>query len=287
MCKLESQNQHTVKERRVQPRLSRPGIPGRARSEMHRRSTLFSNPLSICLNLKSFIRMTEIERVKHRRQLPITSQAALPKGCNQVTSSQKDYTSKVLVEPPTEPSLIADHRFPSLRALTSDAEIGDGLWLCCHCRHENILRHYAGLFPFKHLTCRRCTRIVCSHCHTTEILSPLPFGMVHAPAPAQGREPRYLHVCTACGLSHRAEMVGSTIDFYGVTCQGCGASSYGDWPRFCIGSVEPYRRDPDARYVRLVEQKAERAVCQRCCWDEEDRAVSQLSCRNGDGVACS
>lgn len=86
--------------------------------------------------------------------------------------------------------------------------------------------------------------------------------MVHGPhsQPSQDKEVRYLHVCTTCGLSHRAEMVHNTLDFYGVTCRGCGTSSYGEWPRWCIGSVEPYRRDPDESYVRLVELRAERAV---------------------------
>lgn len=34
----------------------------------------------------------------------------------------------------------------------------------------------------------------------------------------------------------------------------------GDWPRWYVSSVEPYRRDADLSYVRLVEMRAERAV---------------------------
>ncbi|KAH7401973.1 hypothetical protein DE146DRAFT_593867, partial [Phaeosphaeria sp. MPI-PUGE-AT-0046c] len=148
-------------------------------------------------------------------------------------------------ELPTDPFLILQNKYPALRALRTDADIGDGMWICYHCRHENILRHWKGPFPFKYLRCDRCDRQLSHTCHSSEVLTPWPFGMISAPAPPLGHEVRYCHVCTQCGLSHRAEMVGTTLDFYGVTCAGCGSSSYGDWPRYYIGSVEPYRRDPD------------------------------------------
>jgi hypothetical protein len=52
---------------------------------------------------------------------------------------RKDYDSNILVEGPTPPFLINQHRYPSLRSLKTDEEIGDGIWVCCQCRHENIL----------------------------------------------------------------------------------------------------------------------------------------------------
>ncbi|KAF2134050.1 hypothetical protein P153DRAFT_277386, partial [Dothidotthia symphoricarpi CBS 119687] len=169
---------------------------------------------------------------------------------------QEDFDSAIPAEEPTCPSFIWDHRYPSLRALRTDMDIGDGLWICCHCRHENILRHFKGRFPFKHLRCNRCDRTLCSSCHTSEILSPLPYGLVQVPEPSRDCELRYCHVCSNCGLSHRAERAGTTLDCYGVVCTGCGVSSYGDWPRYYIGSVESYRRDPDAAFARLGEKKA-------------------------------
>lgn len=182
-------------------------------------------------------------------------------------------------ESPTEPYLILQNKYPALRSLRTDSEIGDGLWICCHCRHENILRHWRGPFPFKYLCCDRCNRRVCHTCHSSEVLTPWPFGMISAPPPPFGREVRYCHVCTKCGLSHRAETVGTTLDFYGVTCIGCGSSSYGEWPRYYIGSVEPYRRDPDSSFVKLVVARADDAA--KLVFEREMSTPDlQLACRN-------
>jgi hypothetical protein len=138
------------------------------------------------------------------------------------------FAAAVLAELLTEPYLILENKYPALRSLRTDVDIGDGLWICCRCRHENILRHWKGPFPFKYLRCDRCNRQLCSDCHTSEVLTPWPVGIVSARRPAAGHEVRYCHVCTDCGLSHRAEMEGTTLDFYGITCTGCGSSSYGD-----------------------------------------------------------
>jgi hypothetical protein len=185
---------------------------------------------------------------------------------------RKDYDSNILVEPATPPFLINQHRYPSLRALKTDEEIGDGIWVCCQCRHENILRHYRGQFPFKHLICHNCERALCPNYLTTEIASPIPSGLTLAPRPSKGQELRYFQTCPSCGLSHRAEMGRKTeiLDFCGITCAGCGAISDGDWPRVRIGSVEPYRRDPDASSARLDELRGERAAQQLCCSDQTD-----------------
>jgi hypothetical protein len=201
-------------------------------------------------------------------------------------SVQDDFDSAIPAEAPTEYYIIQENKYPAIRALRSDAEIGDGIWRCCHCRHENIITHYKGAFPFKHLVCSRCNEILCSQCHSSEILSPLPYGMIHAPRPSSDREVRYLHVCTTCGLSHRAEMEGTTLDFYGVKCAGCGNNSYGDWPRYHIGNNEPYRRDPDASFVKLINARADDAARTTFRWiiSNDDRPSSRLSCRNLDDV---
>lgn len=251
---------------------------------VHRHSLSLTRTLSVCLKLKGLVDSIESRQAKHVQRLsylPSTDQEGF-KRYHHTINPHEDYNSRTLAEPLTDPLFIDEHRYPSLRALKTDEDVGDGLWLCCHCRHENILRHYRGRFPFKHLTCNHCDRTLCSECQTTEILSPLPYGMIHAPQPLGESEVRYLHICTRCGLSHRAEMTETTLDFYGITCAACGVSSYGDWPRYHIGSVEPYRRDPDASYVRLVERKAERAgfLARRCSQDE--RAASRLSCKNPD-----
>jgi hypothetical protein len=205
------------------------------------------------------------------------------KDSSRAESVQDDFDSTIPAEPPTEDYLIQENKYPALRALRSDAEIGDGIWRCCHCRHENIITHYKGSFPFKYLRCNRCNEIVCSNCHSSEILSPLPYGMIQASRPAEDREVRYFHVCTSCGLSHRAEMEGTTLDFYGVTCAGCGSVSFGDWPRYHIGNNEPYRRDPDASFVRLIDARADDVARVAFHWivvNEESRPSSRLDCRN-------
>lgn len=200
-----------------------------------------------------------------------------------ITSVFDALHSAVPAESPTEPYLILENKYPALRALKTDADIGDGLWICCHCHHENILRHWKGSFPFKYLRCDHCDRRLCSDCHSSEVLTPWPVGMISAPRPAVGKEVRYCHVCTNCGLSHRAEMAGTTLDFYGVICAGCGTSSYGDWPRYHIGSVEPYRRDPDSSFASLIVARAYDAAKIAFRWelaDLESRPVSRLECTN-------
>ncbi|KAF2854747.1 hypothetical protein T440DRAFT_464894 [Plenodomus tracheiphilus IPT5] len=198
---------------------------------------------------------------------------------------QEDFDSRILAELPTEPDLIEDNDYPNLRALRTDEDIGDGLWLCSHCRHENILRHYKGAFPFKHVRCNRCNHIICSYCHTSAILSPIPYGMIHARTPHVGCEVRYCHICPTCGLSHRAEQEGATLDFYGAKCADCGITSWGDWPRYHIGNHEPYRRDPDATFAALVDQRAADASRLAFQWviaNVESRPASLLGYTGSD-----
>ncbi|KAH9878637.1 hypothetical protein IAQ61_001909 [Plenodomus lingam] len=200
---------------------------------------------------------------------------------------QEDFDSTVPAEPPTEPYLIKENDYPNLRALRTDQDIGDGLWLCSHCRHENILRHYKGAFPFKHLRCNRCNHILCPDCHTSAILSAIPYGLIHARRTLTGRQVRYCHVCPTCGLSYRAEQEGTTLDFYGTICVNCSATSWGDWPRYHIGNHEPYRRDPDAVFTQLVDQRAADAARLAFQWviaNAGTRPRSRLSCTAEDAA---
>ncbi|KAH4004874.1 hypothetical protein HBI13_024980 [Parastagonospora nodorum] len=190
----------------------------------------------------------------------ILSPARHSKDGSRDESLQDTFDNAIPAEAPTDPSLILENKYPAIRSLRTDEDIGDGLWLCCHCRHENTIRHYRDPHPFQYLRCGRCDRGMCTDCYSSEVLTPWPMGMISAPRPAPGREVRYCHVCTNCGLSHRAEMERTTLDFYGITCSGCGTSSYGDWPRYHIGTVEPYRRDPNVSFVKLVMVKAEDAA---------------------------
>ncbi|KAF1829757.1 hypothetical protein BDW02DRAFT_509197 [Decorospora gaudefroyi] len=208
-----------------------------------------------------------VEKLEGRKSSAPTYQCPLSptierytKAGGRFASVQEDFDSAIPVEAPTEDYLIQQNKYPAIRALRTDSEIGDGIWRCCHCRHENIVTHYRGAFPFKYLTCNRCDRPICSQCHSSEIISPLPYGMIQAPRSAGGREVRYFHLCTECGLSHRAEMEGNTLDFYGVTCAGCGSASYGDWPRYHIGNNEPYRRDPNISFAKLIDATADDAA---------------------------
>jgi hypothetical protein len=240
-----------------------------------------------------FNALTKLTRNEEQVEAQPSNTTALPnpsflesrssKGNQRPGSLQDAFTSAVPAELPTESHLILENKYPALRSLRTDTEIGDGLWVCCHCHHENILRHWKGPFPFKYLRCDRCERQLCTSCHSSEILTPWPRGMITAHRPAYGHDVRYCHVCTNCGLSHRADLEGTTLDFYGVTCAGCGMASYGDWPRYYIGSVEPYRRDPDSSFVKLVLARTDDAAklsYMRELADPESRPMSRLSCTN-------
>jgi len=246
-------------------------------------SILHSNRLSFALTsrLSSFLATTNAKAICTPTQYPTTLHKfdKSPRTNSRPLSLQEDFDSTLPAEPPTDSYLIKEHEYPSIRALRTDADIGDGLWLCSHCRHENILRHYKGTFPFKHLRCHRCHHILCSHCHTSAILSPIPFGLIYARPPPLGRETRYCHVCPTCGLSHRAEQEGSTLDFYATKCAGCGLSSWGDWPRYHIGDHEPYRRDPDASFAELIDQRAEDAARLAFRWVVANKVDSRPASR--------
>jgi hypothetical protein len=236
--------------------------------------------------LYAFTKLTKIEEQIEARPSYNTTSSILPFPAprNQRAGSlQNAFTAAVLAELPTEPHLILENKYPALRSLRTDADIGDGLWICCHCHHENILRHWKGPFPFKYLHCDRCDRLICKDCHSFEILTSWPRGMITAYRTSVGQDVRYCHVCMNCGLSHRAELEGTTLDFYGVTCAGCKTSSSGNWSRYFIGSVEPYRRDPDSSFVKLVLARADdgaKLSYIRDLADPDSRSVSRLTCTN-------
>jgi hypothetical protein len=255
---------------------------------LHRRRTTFSShriSTLFTLRLTRVIEKANVRIQSDPMRLPVLPwpDSGSSKDSSCAGGLQDVFDSALPAELPTEPYLILENKYPALRALRMDSDIGDGLWICCHCHHENILRHWKGPFPFKYLRCDRCNRKLCSNCHTSEILTPWPVGMISAPRPAVGQEVRYCHMCTNCGLTHRTEMEGSILDFYGVMCAGCGISSYGDWPRYHIGNVEPYRRDPDSSFVKLIEARADDAAKLSFRWtlaDLESKPGSRLSCRN-------
>lgn len=157
------------------------------RNTMHRQSLLLSRPLSLCLKLKDIVYKIEPKQLKqtaHQDSSPLKDLLPLTYLPHHTLGLQEDYNSCISAEQPIHRDLILEHQYPHLRALRTDTEVGDGLWLCCSCQHPNTLIHFTSAFPFKHLTCARCAVILCPGCLTSEVLSPLPWGMVRAlPAP--------------------------------------------------------------------------------------------------------
>ncbi|UPX17810.1 uncharacterized protein EKO05_0008143 [Ascochyta rabiei] len=117
----------------------------------------------------------------------------------------------------------------------------DGVWACC-CGHENVLVHYSGKFPFKHLRCGKCNHVACSICQMSDILTPQDGALCLDEIVERGQEVRFCFVCWNCGLSYRAVRHAGSIHPPG-TCH-CGNRFGIEWPRYRIGSVDAYRRDP-------------------------------------------
>jgi len=69
------------------------------------------------------------------------------------------------------------------------------------------------------------------------------------------------------------------LDFYATKCAGCGLSSWGDWPRYHIGDHEPYRRDPDASFAELIDQRAEDAARLAFRWVVANKVDSRPASR--------
>jgi hypothetical protein len=111
----------------------------------HRRSTIFSSR-----RISSFFsrRLTPVtDQVDRRASGP----ARLPIPTAPESRSSKDSSrgglhdvldSAIPAELPTKPYLIFENKDPALRSLRTDGDVGDGLWICCHCHHENILRYW-------------------------------------------------------------------------------------------------------------------------------------------------
>ena len=106
-------------------------------------------------------------------------------------------------------------QYPHLNA----HEERDGVWVCC-CKHENVLQHFKGAFPFKRLACGSCSHILCSACETTAIIAPL---HEHPTLTEKDRtELHFFQVCPSCGLSYRAENCSQTSMETGfVGCPRC------------------------------------------------------------------
>jgi hypothetical protein len=122
----------------------------------------------------------------------------------------------------------------------------DGVWICLSCRFENLLIHYRGSHPFKHLTCGACDAVFSQKCKSSNILKAdggLSCDVFAAGGELQsGCELRAGSVCPTCGLTHRAVVKKGSVSFDAMC--PCGSASYEEWVRFSIGSPKDYRRDP-------------------------------------------
>ncbi|KAH8726349.1 hypothetical protein GQ44DRAFT_578493, partial [Phaeosphaeriaceae sp. PMI808] len=140
---------------------------------------------------------------------------------------------------------------------------GDGVWKCC-CRHENYLTHYSGAYPFKYLTCGKCSHILCACCETTEILTPVrltngkvSLGSVNPNWKVAAA--RYCRVCSNCGLSHHAETQTDHLDYFSPLCP-CGHPTVDEGRLYYIGTVDEWRRDPHGQAVGLGYRRINAAM---------------------------
>jgi hypothetical protein len=120
-------------------------------------------------------KLIDINEKNHTRQPSDLSRLSVllspaprsPKDSSRAGSLQDAFQAAVPAEEPTEPYLILQNKYPAIRSMRRDEDTGDGMWLCCHCRHENILRHFTGPYLFQYLRCGRCDRHICSDCHSS------------------------------------------------------------------------------------------------------------------------
>ncbi|KAJ4321792.1 hypothetical protein N0V94_002759 [Neodidymelliopsis sp. IMI 364377] len=145
----------------------------------------------------------------------------------------------------------------------------DGVWVCC-CGNETPLVHYLGKFPFKHLTCGKCEKVICEKCVTTEILElqrgPLEIGEVVRP----GWEVRICYSCAACGLTHRGVVYNEQMIAPDQCC--CGDLCGPGWLMYRIGPPDGYWHNP-AKTAHRVKERWRRHKMKRSLHllDEEER----------------
>lgn len=137
----------------------------------------------------------------------------------------------------------------------------DGVWVCCCCKHENRLTHFQGAFPFKYLACDKCDKVLCRHCCTTEILTPISNHVVRC-LDQDDCEPRFCQVCPECGLSRRAVLADDRLNPSKDACP-CGCDFSDMWLWYRIGSVDSYRANPVRITIEILNKISSDAMWRR------------------------
>lgn len=149
-------------------------------------------------------------------------------------------------EPAVDPRIWEHHEYSNILAHTQCLSTADGLWICSACKAENYLVHVQGPYPFQYIVCRSCEHIFCNDCISSDLLDLHP-----ALQPAQTH---IGHICTTCGLTHRAKKASSKTSvmptIHHVKCV-CGTRANTSWIPFAIGCPDAYRFDPNACAVHL------------------------------------
>jgi len=202
--------------------------------------------------MRSFTSVVHLVRARE------TIRSSLRSRREKETTSKRAHRSKENLEAYLKNSRHVEYdRFSCTPLPTRWAE-DDGVWIC-ECSHENRVRLYEGLHPFKYLKCESCNQTISRYSsHSNGVLSPLKGKITHS---YQWKEPGpapYCQVCYCCGLSHRATVCDGSVIFDGHACH-CGCRSNVDWPKFYIGSAKPYKADPYGRstdlYRRVLEKR--------------------------------
>jgi hypothetical protein len=141
----------------------------------------------------------------------------------------KDLPSHVRVEP------------PSCWSITRDKDAADGVWFRS-CGTEHTLIHYGGWNPFGYVVCRVCSRPFSrERCVSYAILTPTSKNSaLDTTVKHPETSDHYGRICRTCGLSHR---MGAPR--FPNRCT-CGAHATNKDTVFYIGSVDSYRRNPNA-----------------------------------------
>ena len=160
---------------------------------------------------------------------------------------------------------------PQQHIWTSTRLDGDGVWYCCRCPHETLLKlsDNPSPHPFQEpLSCERCKHAACTQCTFSNVLRPMQLSTLDATKVLTTTADLlpFGHVCGDCGKSwlakHCSGRRGGTKRFFFIQfgdqkCT-CGAMSSDSWLRFAVGSSKDYREgDPNAGYERSLERKTD------------------------------
>ncbi|KAF1929882.1 uncharacterized protein M421DRAFT_132042 [Didymella exigua CBS 183.55] len=232
------------------------------------------------------------------------------------SSTKKIPHEEALSHTPAQVQLLPDTARPSVRhdSLSPSAGAaqdeythpatdahGHGIWVCC-CGHDNTLVHRAGAHPFCKLACGKCAHILCQHCLTSAIVTPLSDARRAAMAALElpklrGIVETLFQVCPHCGLSFQAQMCapdhsGERLVWAPIVSHShselcaCGAAAKAEWLKFVVGDAMAYclhpawalhalkntrveeglqmgRLEPAGSVREVPEMKAEGAGCRR------------------------